>query len=106
MSEKRDVREVVREGYARIADADPSKSGCCGSSPCCPDRDVDSLAEHFGIEIDIKKKKRADTSQLKKQAKALREERDKKRSSASRKELDIMRKKIKRTKRSTRKAVI
>lgn len=48
MPESRDVREAVREGYARIADADPSKTGCCGSSPCCPDRDVDSLAEHFG----------------------------------------------------------
>ncbi|MDP8254439.1 MAG: hypothetical protein P9M14_01695 [Candidatus Alcyoniella australis] len=67
---------------------------------------IHELAAHFGIVIDVEKKKRVDTSVLKKQQKALREEKEKIRPEADRKQLNILRKKIKKTKRQTRKAVI
>jgi SAM-dependent methyltransferase len=49
MGEEKDIRRVVRNGYAQIARNDSSSSGCCGGTPCCEgERDVDALAQSFG----------------------------------------------------------
>jgi arsenite methyltransferase len=46
--EDRDVRDTVREGYARIAEKAGTQGGCCGPSPCCGSGGADRLARSLG----------------------------------------------------------
>ena len=46
--EDRDVREVVRDGYAKIARGEHRQGGCCGSDQPCGTPDVDAAALKFG----------------------------------------------------------
>ena len=47
-SEEGDPREIVRAGYAKIANGEAGGGGCCGPSSCGPSADVDGFAGDVG----------------------------------------------------------